>query len=101
MAIVKTPVDGYTGPIGADLFVGGVCTDVPDDRLDYYRRQGYIILDQETTAVPPEVPIQLPAGDAPKAAWVTVAVQLGIDVKGKTKAEIMADVTAAAPPAEE
>lgn len=100
MAIVKTPVEGYTGPIGADLFVGGVCTDVPDDRLDYYRRQGYIILDQETTTLP-ETPIQLPADGAPKAAWVTAAVQLGIDVKGKTKAEIIADVTASTPPAEE
>lgn len=100
MAIVKTPVEGYTGPIGADLFVGGVCTDVPDDRLDYYLRQGYIILDQETTT-PQETPIQLPADSAPKADWVTVAVQLGIDVKGKTKAEIIAAVTAATPPAEE
>jgi len=100
MAIVKTPVEGYTGPIGADLFVGGVCTDVPDDRLEYYRRQGYIILDQEITTLP-ETPIQLPADGAPKADWVTVAVQLGIDVKGKTKAEIIADVTASTPPAEE
>lgn len=100
MAIVKTPVEGYTGPIGADLFVGGVCTDVPEDRLDYYRRQGYIILDQEITTLP-EAPIQLPADGAPKADWVTVAVQLGIDVKGKTKAEIIAAVTAATPPAEE
>ncbi len=100
MAIVKTPVEGYTGPIGADLFVGGVCTDVPDGRLDYYRRQGYIILDQEITTLP-ETPIQLPADSAPKADWVTVAVQLGIDVKGKTKAEIIADVTAAAQPVEE
>lgn len=100
MAIVKTPVEGYTGPIGADLFVGGVCTDVPDDRLEYYRRQGYIILDQETTMLP-ETPIQLPADSAPKADWVTAAVQLGIAVKGKTKAEIIADVTAATPPAEE
>lgn len=100
MAIVKTPVEGYTGPIGADLFVGGVCTDVPDGRLDYYRRQGYIILDQENTT-PQETPIQLPADGAPKADWVTVAVQLGIDVKGKTKAEIIAEVTAATTPAEE
>lgn len=100
MAIVKTPVEGYTGPIGADLFVGGVCTDVPDGRLEYYQRQGYIILDQEITTLP-ETPIQLPADSAPKADWVTVAVQLGIDVKGKTKAEIIADVTAATPPAEE
>ena len=100
MAIVKTPVEGYTGPIGADLFVGGVCTDVPDGRLDYYRRQGYIILDQEIPT-PQETPIQLPADGAPKADWVTVAVQLGIDVKGKTKAEIIADVTAAAQPVEE
>lgn len=100
MAIVKTPVEGYTGPIGADLFVGGVCTDVPDGRLDYYRRQGYIILDQEITTLP-ETPIQLPADSAPKADWVTAAVQLGIDVKGKTKAEIIAAVTAATPPAEE
>ena len=100
MAIVKTPVEGYTGPIGADLFVGGVCTDVPDGRLEYYRRQGYIILDQEITTLP-ETPIQLPADSAPKADWVTVAVQLGIDVKGKTKAEIIAAVTAATPPAEE
>lgn len=100
MAIVKTPVEGYTGPVGADLFVGGVCTDVPDGRLDYYRRQGYIILDQEITTLP-ETPIQLPADSAPKADWVTVAVQLGIDVKGKTKAEIIAAVTAATPPAEE
>lgn len=100
MAIVKTPVEGYTGPIGADLFVGGVCTDVPDDRLDYYQRQGYAILDQETTT-PQETPIQLPADSAPKADWVTVAVQLGIDVKGKTKAEIVAAVTAATPTVEE
>ena len=100
MAIVKTPVEGYTGPIGADLFVGGVCTDVPDDRLAYYRRQGYVILDQETTT-PQETPIQLPADSAPKADWVTVAVQLGVEVKGKTKAEIIAAVTAATPPAEE
>lgn len=100
MAIVKTPVEGYTGPIGADLFIGGVCTDVPDDRLAYYRRQGYVILDQETTT-PQETPIQLPADSAPKADWVTVAVQLGIDVKGKTKAEIIAAVTAATPPAGE
>nr|DAW02129.1 MAG TPA: hypothetical protein [Caudoviricetes sp.] len=100
MAIVKTPVEGYTGPIGADLFVGGVCTDVPDDRLDYYRRQGYVILDQENTT-PQETPIQLPADGAPKADWVTAAVQLGIDVKNKTKAEIIAAVTAATPPAEE
>nr|DAW00696.1 MAG TPA: hypothetical protein [Caudoviricetes sp.] len=100
MAIVKTPVEGYTGPVGADLFVGGVCTDVPDDRLDYYLRQGYVILDQEITT-PQETPIQLPADGAPKADWVTVAVQLGIDVKGKTKAEIIAAVTAATPPAEE
>lgn len=101
MAIVKTPVEGYTGPIGADLFVGGVCTDVPDDRLDYYRRQGYVILDQENPTAPQETPIQLPADSAPKADWVTVAVQLGIDVKGKTKAEIIAAVTAATPPVEE
>lgn len=100
MAIVKTPVEGYTGPIGADLFVGGVCTDVPDGRLDYYRRQGYIILDQEIITLP-ETPIQLPADGAPKADWVTVAVQLGIDVKGKTKTEIIADVTAVAQPVEE
>mgnify|MGYP000882416604 FL=1 len=100
MAIVKTPVEGYTGPIGSDLFVGGVCTDVPDDRLDYYQRQGYVILDQETTT-PQETPIQLPADSAPKADWVTVAVQLGIEVKGKTKAEIIADVTAATPLVEE
>ena len=96
MAIVKTPVEGYTGPIGADLFV----TDVPDDRLEYYRRQGYIILDQEIT-MPQETPILLPADGAPKADWVTVAVQLGIEVKGKTKAEIIAAVTAATTPAEE
>ena len=101
MAIVKTPVEGYTGPIGTDLFVGGVCTDVPDDRLDYYLRQGYIILDQENPTAPPETPIQLPADSAPKADWVTAAVQLGIDVKNKTKAEIIAAVTAAIPPAEE
>ena len=101
MAIVKTPVEGYTGPIGTDLFVGGVCTDVPDDLLDYYLRQGSIILDQENPTAPPETPIQLPADSAPKADWVTVAVQLGIDVKGKTKAEIIAAVTAAIPPAEE
>lgn len=100
MAIVKTPVEGYTGPIGADLFVGGVCTDVPEDRLEYYQRQGYIILDQEITTSQ-ETPIQLPADGDPKADWVTVAVQLGIDVKGKTKAEIIAAVTAATPPAEE
>nr|DAV90262.1 MAG TPA: hypothetical protein [Caudoviricetes sp.] len=100
MAIVKTPVEGYTGPIGADLFVGGVCTDVPDGRLDYYQRQGYVILDQEIT-MPQETPILLPADGAPKADWVTVAVQLGIEVKGKTKAEIIAAVTAATTPAEE
>lgn len=100
MAIVKTPVEGYTGPIGADLFVGGVCTDVPDDRLGYYQRQGYVILDQET-ATPQDAPIQLPADSAPKADWVTVAVQLGVEVKGKTKAEIIAAVTAATPLVEE
>ena len=100
MASVETPGGGYTAPIGADLCGGGVCTAVPDDRLEYYRRQGYIILDQEIIT-PQETPIQLPADGAPKADWVTVAVQLGIDVKGKTKAEIIAAVTAATPPAEE
>lgn len=39
---VKTPVAGFNGKIGNDVFIDGVC-QVPESALDYYLRHGYII----------------------------------------------------------
>lgn len=116
MATVRTKTPGYTGHIGKDLFVDGVC-EVPDTELDYYIRQGYVIeyhdavvpqpgaaaepvteiTEPEPVAEPeePESAIVLPHEDALKPEWVAVAESLGISVKGLSRDQIKARVHAA------
>lgn len=92
MAIVKTPVPGYTGHVGDDLFVDGVC-QVPDSKLAYYQRHGYIIEAEEqadqqafATTVVPEVSetnvVEIPGAKAKKAELIAYAHTLGIDTDG-------------------
>lgn len=94
MATVRTTTPGYTGHIGKDLFVEGVC-EVPDDNLDYYLRHGYVIEYHDASAPQSESTIVLPHADAFKAEWVEVAEQLGIAVKGLSLEKIKTRVHAA------
>lgn len=97
---VTAPVAGYSGRIGADVFVDGVA-EVEESGLDYYRRHGYIVGDETSEQV--EVPSAerdaneaevigdnvRPAPGARKADWVAYAESLGIDAVGKTKEDLM------------
>lgn len=40
---VRCPNPDYTGAVGHDIFVNGVCQVVEDTDLEYYRRHGYTI----------------------------------------------------------
>lgn len=40
---VRCPNPEYTGAVGHDIFVNGVCQVVDDADLEYYRRHGYTI----------------------------------------------------------
>lgn len=97
---VTAPVAGYSGRIGADVFVDGVA-EVEESGLDYYRRHGYIVGDETSEQV--EVPSAArvvndteivddnarPASGGRKADWVDYAESLGIDTEGKTKEDLM------------
>ncbi|ARU45321.1 hypothetical protein [Corynebacterium silvaticum] len=83
MAIVKTPVPGYTGSVGDDYFVDGVC-QVSDNKLAYYRRHGYTIeveelADQEASETSAS---GIPGAKAKKAELIAYAQTLGIDTEG-------------------
>lgn len=109
MAHVKTPVAGYNGLVGADQFIDGECV-IPDGRLAYYERHGYIIIRDEAhvgndeaskpddSAVSnPEPPI-MPGKEAPKIEWEEFARSVGVDPAEKTKNEIIAAVKEAMQP---
>ncbi|APM36588.1 hypothetical protein [Corynebacterium diphtheriae] len=83
MAIVKTPVHGYTGPVGDDYFVDGVCK-VPDHKLVYYKRHGYIIEAEELSGQEgtEAEALGIPGAKAKKAELVAYATKLGINTDG-------------------
>ncbi|STC65612.1 Uncharacterised protein [Corynebacterium diphtheriae] len=83
MAIVKTPVHGYTGSVGDDYFVDGVC-QVPDNKLAYYRRYGYIIeVEELAKKQASEASVSgTPGAKAKKAELIAYAQTLGIDTEG-------------------
>lgn len=98
MALVKTPVRGYTGFVGADQFINGEC-EVDDSKLSYYERQGYIIIREGDHAEPITAsapkPLIMPDRAAPKAEWEAFARSIGVEPVEKTKNEIITAVTAA------
>ncbi|WP_431638841.1 hypothetical protein ACP8NE_00945 [Corynebacterium ulcerans] len=83
MAIVKTPVPGYTGSVGDDYFVDGVC-QVPDNKLAYYRRHGYTIeVEELADKQASEASVSgAPGAKAKKAELIAYAQTLGIDTEG-------------------
>lgn len=86
MALVKTPVAGFTGLIGADQFVNGQC-EVEDSKLAYYERHGYIIV--RTEKEPAGV---MPDESAPRAEWEAYAKAVGVNPVRKNKHELIAAV---------
>nr|DAS46145.1 MAG TPA: METALLOPROTEASE, VIBRIO CHOLERAE, PRTV, N-TERMINAL [Caudoviricetes sp.] len=48
---VRCPNPEYTGAVGHDIFVNGVCQVVDDADLEYYRRHGYTIDGEDNPAV--------------------------------------------------
>ena len=100
MALVKTPVAGFTGLIGADQFVNGQC-EVANNKLAYYQRHGYTSVQgagnekPEPVSEPNVIGISLDES-APKQKWEALAQKLGIDPAKKTKTELIEAVKAAA-----
>lgn len=83
----------------------GETVKVSDHRAAALVRNGYavvvgvqtgpeVVLEGVATGVAPPV-VELPDEKALKAEWEEAAGALGIDVEGKTKAEIIAEVEAA------
>lgn len=111
---IHAPNVEFTGRVGADAFVDGVCDNPTHSQLEYYLRQGYTVdhtvpADEETPAVSfddpgeddtntdtdegaPGVPVvsaEPPAGNASAAAWAEFLVSRGIEVpEGAKRAEL-------------
>lgn len=87
---IRTPVKGFTGEVVGVAFAGGVGHTDDPNRLAYFRRHGYeIVTEAESTPKKAE--------DMTKAELIAHAQANNIDLgDAKTKAEILAAVTAAA-----
>ena len=103
--IVTSPNARYSGTIGGDVFVEGVCHDPNPANLWYYQARGFG-MDATPDAAPEETPDDTP-GDAPKftvparpdarakkADWQAYATALGLDPVGMTTEQIIAMVDA-------
>ncbi len=104
--IVRTPVEGYNGKVGDDVFVDGLCESPSKRNLAYYRRHGYTIEGEpsaeesgEATAGESDVSetesLARPEPKASKADWVAYAEHIGAPVSADfTKDEVVAAVAA-------
>lgn len=113
--IVRTPQSDFTGAVGADRFVDGLCESPSESQRAYYERHGYTITDSGEADTPsdsgeadtPSAPDggdandqdqdpgpEKPKSNAPKAEVEAYAQHLGIDTDGKSK-EALWDAIAA------
>lgn len=93
--IVRSP-QKYTGKIGNDSFVDGLCENPSPTQLDYYRRHGYEVETPLALGHSDPGPLNTPGADqlpkrpspsARKADWLAYARQVGADVDTKDTLE--------------
>lgn len=89
---VVAPNKEYSGRVGRDIFVNGVCENASPEQEMYYRRHGYTIKHYvEPLAIPvdlqPAVPplAELPGGNASREDWAAAAAARGIEVTEEMK----------------
>lgn len=99
---VTAPNSSYTGKVGDDAFVDGVCESASTSHLAYYRQQGFVVEEISDAAPAPqdqqddELQAVRPASDALKEEWADYAQRVhGIDTEDMTKAQITAAIEAA------
>ncbi|MFC3850078.1 hypothetical protein ACFORJ_07855 [Corynebacterium hansenii] len=111
---IHAPNSDFSGRVGADTFVDGVCNNPTITQLEYYHRQGYTVdlsdtdantddpvgrtVDDEpdtgtdpTDSAPgePVVDAEPPAGNASAKAWAEFLESRGIEVpEGAKRAEL-------------
>lgn len=87
MTDIRTPVKGFTGEVAGVMFVDGAASTDNPGAIAYFRRHGYTV----GAAVDEPRPVDQMTVPELKAH----ATEAGIDLDGaKTKAEILAIVTA-------
>lgn len=103
--IVTSPNACYSGTIGGDVFVEGVCHDPNPANLWYYQARGFG-MDATPDVAPEETPEDAPGepseftvaarpdARAKKADWQAYAAALGLDPAGMTTEQIIAMVDA-------
>ncbi|MEJ6013283.1 hypothetical protein WG936_05460 [Corynebacterium sp. H127] len=97
--IVKSPNTEFSGTVGKDTFVAGIC-EKPTE-MEYYRTAGYVIeedqaADEDTTAEsddqgiepPQDQPPVRPPRSAKKSLLELYATIVGVDVEGMTADQI-------------
>ena len=99
--IVTAPNVRYSGTIGGDVFVEGVCRNPSQALLWYYKAQGFGIGEglveasaNEADAEPELTVASRPDGRAKKSQWQDYAKTLGLDPVGMTTEQIIAMVDA-------
>ena len=99
--IVTSPNVRYSGTIGGDVFVEGVCRNPSQALLWYYKAQGFGIgeglaeVSVNVADAEPELTVaSRPDGRAKKSQWQDYAKTLGLDPVGMTTEQIIAMVDA-------
>lgn len=99
--IVTAPNTNYSGVIGGDVFVEGVCKEPNSCNLWYYEQNGFAIdtspVDTTGDEAEEELPGELavatrPEATAKKKAWEDYAWALGLNPTGMTRDQIIAIV---------
>ena len=99
--IVTSPNVRYSGTIGGDVFIEGVCRNPSQANLWYYQAQGFGIGEgageppADESDITPELTVpSRPDARAKKLQWQAYAKTLGLDPAGMTTEQIIAMVDA-------
>ena len=90
--IVYAPDPEYTGEVAGVAFLNGKGRVDPSNRaaLAYFSRRGYTVSEEKAPVAPVEEPVEVkrPAGNAPRAEWVTYAINQGLSEEDVAKANV-------------
>ncbi|AIU31174.1 Hypothetical protein Cul210931_1859 [Corynebacterium ulcerans] len=89
---VIAPNKEFTGRVGLDWFVNGVCESASDSQRQYYKAQGYEIDEAAgSLEVVPELE-KAPTGNATKAVWKEFLAGHGIEVPANATRDDMREM---------
>lgn len=80
---VRAPNEEYSGRIGRDMFVDGVCDNASAEQLWYYRRCGFTIEEQHVAE--PSAPVEPPPEYVSTQEWKNFLDSVGITYPEKAR----------------